>query len=614
MSESIAAALEGRARLLVFDNCEHVLDSAADLAEAILDTSASSTILATSREGLALADEQVWPVRSLDIDAAVDLFIGRARHVAPAAVLDDADVVAEICRRLDGIPLAIELAASRMSSMAAGEIRDHLDHRFKLLVGSRRALGRHQTLRHAVAWSYDLLDDAESKLLERCSVFAGGFDLEGACAVAGSDSDHYRVMDSLDALVRKSLIVADQSSGRTRFSMLETIREFADDQLTEHGGADEARGAHARYFAGREDDILALWNGPQQRDAYVWYMTELANLRSAFRWAADHGDLDVATAIVTYSAILGYALENQEAIAWAEELVKIPEASAHPRLVSLYFAAALCWMSGRLEDALAYTDAGTAAISAGHREVPFGLDGLFAGFYLAVGQAERGIGWYEAYLNPSKDPLGIVRANRLLALVMGGRHEDAMAVAPQVVEIAEASGNPYALSFALLAYGFAFREANPQTALQGMRRGLVVANACGARSNEAYLANNVARLEASLGETAAALDHLIVGIRINHGSGSIVALRNPMAILATVLERSQWYDQAAVLAGFAVSELTPIVFPEFLDTVGHLREVLGDATYESLARRGASMTAATIASYAYDQIEQIRAKLEQQLR
>ena len=145
----------------------------------------------------------------------------------------------EICRRLDGIPLAIELAASRMASMTAAEVRDRLDDRFRLLVGSRRGLERHQTLRHAVAWSYDLLDDAEKTVLERCSVFAGGFDLQSACAVAGSDDvDDYAVLDLLDALVRKSLLVADRSSGRTRFSMLETIRQFAEEQLVASGAAD----------------------------------------------------------------------------------------------------------------------------------------------------------------------------------------------------------------------------------------------------------------------------------------------------------------------------------------------------------------------------------------
>src|SRR6202162_631141 len=277
VSASVAAALEGRVRLLVIDNCEHVLDAAADLIEAMLSHSATVKILVASREGLGVADEQLWTVPSLDIDAgtdsaAVTLFVDRARSVAQRFSLagaDEAAAVVDICRRLDGIPLAIELAASRMASMTTSEVRDRLDHRFQLLVGSRRGLERHHTLRHAVAWSYDLLDDTEKTVLDRCSVFAGGFDLQSACAVAGSDDlDEYAILEVLDALVRKSLLIADRSSGRTRFSMLETIRQFAEDQLVASGAGDEARTAHAHYFAMREADILALWDSPRQREAY----------------------------------------------------------------------------------------------------------------------------------------------------------------------------------------------------------------------------------------------------------------------------------------------------------------------------------------------------------
>ena len=311
VAESVAAALEGRVRLLVFDNCEHVLDAAADLIEAILAQSATVRILATSREGLGVADEQVWPVPSLDLEAGIDsaavrLFADRAHSVAPQFSLtkpEEAVAVLTICRRLDGLPLAIELAASRMASMTAGEVRDRLDDRFRLLVGSRRSLSRHQTLHHAVAWSYDLLSEDEKALLDRCSVFAGGFDLQSACAVADS-GDEYTVLDRLDALVRKSLLVADRSSGHTRYSMLETIRQFAEDQLVARGEATEARTRHARYFAGRETDIMALWDSPRQREAYDWFTIELANLRTAFRWAADHGDLDAAATIATYAMLL----------------------------------------------------------------------------------------------------------------------------------------------------------------------------------------------------------------------------------------------------------------------------------------------------------------------
>ncbi|HTQ19749.1 adenylate/guanylate cyclase domain-containing protein [Mycobacterium sp.] len=364
VSESVAAALEGRSRLLVFDNCEHVVDSVADLVEAILAASATVSILATSREGLGVSEEQLWRVPSLDIDsgtesAAVSLFVDRAHSVVSDFSLaqpGEADAVVEICRRLDGIPLAIELAASRMASMTVSEVRDRLDQRFRLLVGSRRGLARHQTLHHAVAWSYDHLEDPEKALLGRCSVFAGGFDLQSACAVMGSDDD-FATLDLLDALVRKSLLVADRSAGRTRFSMLETIRQFAEEQLAARGVAEEVRAAHARHFAGRETDIMTLWDSPRQREAYEWFAIELANLRTAFRWAADHGDLDVAATIATYAGFLGYLIENYEPIAWAEELIEPAHAVDHPRLAFLYAMAALCWIVGRIEEAVRYADA-----------------------------------------------------------------------------------------------------------------------------------------------------------------------------------------------------------------------------------------------------------------
>src|SRR3954464_5326002 len=213
MRASIAETLAGRQSLLILDNCEHVLDAAAELVEAILARPGPVKVLATSREGLRLDAERLWPVPSLGDrdrgDDAVALFVDRARAVAPDFTLDQPDTahaVSEICRRLDGIPLAIELAAARTIAMSAPDLRDRLDDRFRLLSGSRRGLERHQTLRHAVQWSYDLLDDAERTLLDRCAMFAGGFDLAAVAAVGGAGAfDEYAVVDLLEALVRKSL-------------------------------------------------------------------------------------------------------------------------------------------------------------------------------------------------------------------------------------------------------------------------------------------------------------------------------------------------------------------------------------------------------------------------
>ena len=455
VSESVAAALEGRVRLLVFDNCEHVLDAAADLIEGILTHSAAVRILATSREGLGVVDEHLWPVPSLDVgagidSAAVELFVERAQAVSPGfsvANADEAAAVVEICGRLDGIPLAIELAASRMASMTVGEVRDRLDQRFRLLVGSRRGLARHQTLHHAVAWSYDHLDDAEKALLERCSVFAGGFDLESACAVAGSDDlDEYAILEVLDALVRKSLLIADRSSGRTRFSMLETIRQFAEEQLVASGEASKIRAAHSRDFAGREADILALWDSPRQREVYDWFTIEFANLRTAFRWAADGGDLDVAATIATYAGVLGLCVENYEPTGWAEEVIESARAVDHPRLAFLYVVASMCYLAGRIEAAVGYSHAAQVAMHSGRGDVPFGLEALLGSVYLIVGQPERFVEVCRAQLQRRRDAPVIIRACLVQALAFAGRGEEPMAAAKGLIEAAEATRNPFVLS------------------------------------------------------------------------------------------------------------------------------------------------------------------------
>jgi predicted ATPase len=619
MAENVAAALEGRVRLLVFDNCEHVLDAAADLVDAILARSATVRIVATSREGLGVADEQVWPVPSLDLSggidsAAVNLFVERARSVAPRfsmATPNEAGAVVEICRRLDGIPLAIELAASRMASMTASEVRDRLDHRFRLLVGSRRGLERHQTLRHAVAWSYDHLDDAEKSLLERCSVFAGGFDLHSACAVAGlDDPDDYAILDRLDALVRKSLLVADRSSGRTRFSMLETIRQFAEEQLAAGGEGTEVRTAHARYFAGRETDIMALWDSPRQPEAYDWFTAEMANLRAAFRWAADHGYLDVATPIATYAGVVGMAVENYEPIAWAEELIEPALAVDHPRLAALYVMASQCYLAGRREAAARYADdAGQMAMRSGRDEVPYGIHGLLGAAYVGIGQPERWVEWCRAQLACGRDTLAFTRACLVIALTVVGSADDAKAAAAGLIDAAEATHNQWALSFALLAYGSAFLETDPVRALVAHRRGMRIAQDSGNRAMESNLAVGLSRLEAECGDPQAAFDYVTLAIRNLHDSGNTTMIGSPLAVLATLFDRLGRYELAATIAGFAFNHFTAAAAPEIGTAIVHLRDVLGDQTYESLARKGETMTTAEMVTYAYDQIDQARAEL-----
>ncbi|HUO39972.1 MAG TPA: adenylate/guanylate cyclase domain-containing protein [Mycobacterium sp.] len=620
VAESVAAALEGRSRLLVFDNCEHVLDAAAEMIEAILSRSATVKILATSREGVRVADEQLWPVPSLDVLAGVDspaatLFMQRAAAVAPGISLTGAEAgaVVEICGRLDGIPLAIELAASRMQSMTVTELRDRLDDRFRLLVGSRRGLERHQTLRHAVQWSYDLLDDTEKTLLARCSVFAGGFDLESVCAVASSPDapDDFATLDLLDALVRKSLVVADRTSERTRFSMLETIRQFAEEQLVATGAATEVRTAHARYFAGREADIMALWDSPRQREAYDWFSVELANLRTAFRWAADYGDLDVAAAIAVYATFLGSWVEQFEPVAWAEELIEPAKAVGHRRLAQLYVMAAQCYVTGRVDDAVGYLEASQTVIESGRFDVvPNEFEALLGGVYMTKGQPERFVESCRTMIAREPGAHAIyTRACLALALNVAGAYDEARAASEGLLAAADAADNPNLVCWVLFAYGWSHLDADPAAAYKALRRGLTTAQDSGNRQIESHIAVSLSRLAATHGDPVDAFDFLTLAIRHYYDSGNVSLMRSPLAILAALFDRLGHYESAATISELAATPLARAAVPEINTAINHLRDVLSDEVYESLAQAGKTMTTAAMVTYAYDQIDQARAEL-----
>ena len=617
--ESVAAALEGRVRLLVFDNCEHVLDASADLVEEILAASVTVKALATSREGLGIADEQLWPVPSLDVGTGIDssavaLFVERAQAVSPRFSVtnaDEADAVLAICHRLDGIPLAIELAASRTASMTASEVRDRLGQRFRLLVGSRRGLHRHHTLRHAVAWSYDLLDGTEKTVLERCSVFAGGFDLRSACAVAGSDDlDEYAILDVLDALVRKSLLVADRSSGRTRYSMLETIRQFADEQLVARSEVSEIRAAHSRCFARREAEIMDLWDGPRQWEAYEWFTVELANLRTAFRWAADHNDLDTAAGIALYGTFLGYYSIQHEPMTWAEQLIEPARAVEHPRLTQLYAMAGLCFTVGRIDDAIAYNDSVQMAIASGRFDpLPDEVETLVGGVGLVAGHPERYVALCRDRI--AREPGNtFARAALVMALIFTGARDEAVAASEGLLAAADATNNPAVACFALFAHGMAWRDANPVAAYETLRRGVTIAQETHNRLVETWVAEALSSMAVRHGDAMDAFNYITLVVQNYHESGTLGLLPSPLANLALLFDRLGVYEPAATIVGFAHGNIyLAALWPEITSAIAHLRDVLGDQTYESLAHKGETMTTTAMVTYAYDQIDQARAAL-----
>jgi len=286
---TLAAQLAGFDGLLVLDNCEHVLGPCADLVAVLLRAASGLRVLATSREPLGVPGELTWRVPSLDEDAGFRLFVERAGQVRPgfSAEGNEARAVGEICRDLDGLPLAIELAAAWARMMAPAGIAAALTDRFRLLTGGlRMAIPRQRTLETSVAWSHDLLDGVERALLRRLSVFAGGFTLEAVEDVCSDDTlDSYGVLDILSRLVDKSLVQADITVGEGRFRLLETIRFFAGERLIESGEGDRIRERHRDFFltlAERAEPELTASEGP------AWLARlerEHDNLRVAFEWS-----------------------------------------------------------------------------------------------------------------------------------------------------------------------------------------------------------------------------------------------------------------------------------------------------------------------------------------
>ncbi|MEV3903522.1 adenylate/guanylate cyclase domain-containing protein [Mycobacterium sp. NPDC050551] len=612
VAESVAVALEGRSRMLVLDNCEHVLNAAADLVELILSRSATVRILATSREGLQVADEQIHQVSPLGMhpsdSLAVELFVDRSRAAAPGAHVSAADeAVADICRRLDGIPLALELAASRLQSMTVLELRDRLDDRFRLLIGSRRASPRHHTLSHAVRWSFDLLDDDQQRALARCSVFAGGFDLSAANAVTAT-GDEVTTLHVLDALVRKSLLIADRSGERTRYSMLETIRQFGEDELRGRGEADDVRTAHARHFAGLEADVLTRWDGPAQVEVYRWYETELANLRAAYRFAADRGDLDAAATIAVYAAFISGWMEQHEPARWAESLLGAARAADHPRLGQLCVAAAACYRTGRLTQSVEYADAAIALMDgARFLRSPFGIEPTaLGGTYITVGSTKR---WVELCRNTTPTGEGADAFNQgslVIALLTNGQVEEAERACDQLLAYVESTDNPCARAYGLLAYGYARRVNDGAAAYDALRRGLSIAMDSGNRMTELYLAVNLSTLAGTYGDATDALDFLASAIKSFYDAGTYAHMVSPLGVLGAHLGRLGLSEQAAVLIGFAQTVFARATFPEVDATAEHLHSALGDDEYARLNRLGANMANSAIAQYALEQIDRAR--------
>jgi predicted ATPase/class 3 adenylate cyclase/DNA-binding CsgD family transcriptional regulator len=302
-TDTLLTFVRDRHMLVVLDNCEHLLDACADLIVALLGGAPRLTLLTTSREPIGVTGEATWRVPSLSLtDEAVELFADRARLAqADFAVTDDnTAALVDICRRLDGMPLAIELAAARVRALSLTEILGSLHDRFRLLTGgARTAVRRQQTLRASVDWSHALLSEPERVLFRRLAVFLGGFDLDAALtAGSGGEIERHQVLDHLTLLVDKSLVVAENAGRRTRYRLLETVRQYALEKLGESGEADVVRSSHRDHYT----DMAALLDTPGRAD-YEQRLeqaeTEIDNLRAAFTWSRENSDIELALTLAS---------------------------------------------------------------------------------------------------------------------------------------------------------------------------------------------------------------------------------------------------------------------------------------------------------------------------
>jgi predicted ATPase/class 3 adenylate cyclase len=456
LTQAVVAALHPRRDLLVLDNCEHVVDGVAELARAVADGCPQVRMLATSREGLGLGNghERLVAVAPLDpAGAGVELFTERAAALSPdydaAAHRDD---VEEICRRLDGVPLAIELAAARTATLSPAELVDRLDDRLRLLTGGRRtSVERHRTMRATIQWSYDLLSGPEQVLFQRLSIFAGPFDLAAAETVAaGTGLDAADVDDLLGDLVDRSMVMVESGPFGRRFRLAETMRQYGAEHLSTSGHTDLVAERHARWCLARVEHVGRLLPGRGEFEAVARLGELWPNLRAAVDWACATGDPALARALIRPIVTEIYVRNRSEIGDWAEQILALARPGDGDLVVF-----GLTWAARRY---MRHLDRdGYEALVARYGEPDHPMIRYARGFvyqdYRIMGEAAspalaalRGDG--EDYV---ADLFEIAAVG--LTLIMTGRLEEADAVLARGAERYRVTGPPTCLNWSLTQLG-----------------------------------------------------------------------------------------------------------------------------------------------------------------
>ncbi|MEA2622199.1 MAG: hypothetical protein QOH61_1109 [Chloroflexota bacterium] len=626
MIDTLKEHLRGRRVLLVFDNCEHLLEETARAIDGLLRACGSLRVIATSRESLAIAGETAFPVPSLslpDADAvtvaelsqceAVRLFVERAMAaVAGFQVTErNAAAIGQVCRRLDGVPLALELAAARVRALPVEQIAARLDDRFRLLTGSSRiTIPRHQTLRQTIDWSHDLLAEDERALFRRLAVFVGGCSLEAAEEVCSGDPvDRYAVIDLLARLVDKSLLIADTEGAEGRYRQLESIRQYARDRLLESGeAADSLRRHRDWYLAMVAQAEPVFFRGAESADWLERLDREHDNLRAALQWSLDEpGEqregLRLAAGLWRFWEIHGHLAEGR---GWLERFLEATSGEVSSLQADAYTGAGiLAFMLGDHAGASALHERSLEL----HREVgePRGIAfaannlanaAVLSGDYGTARQLyQYGLAWSREVGDPRV--FGFAVVNMAEAVALDGDPELARTHYDEGLAAFRQAGDKWGEAFALDSLGVTLvRQAQYEEASRLFDQALTISRGIGEE-------RGVARALAHLGEVAAKTDQLdrarglyVEALTIRRRLGDLPGTASVMEKLASLVTASDPRG-AAVLLGAAdrVRDLIRAPVPravreEYEECREQVRSLLGETPFEDARAEGRRLTPA----------------------
>ncbi len=624
LDDQLIEALAARQLLLVLDNCEHVADGIAVIADRLLRETRNITVLATSRERLEVDGEHIWPVKPLPADGpgapAVRLFLDRARAVDPAAGQEtgDAAAIADLCAGLDGLPLAIELAAARLPGTTAGELALSLQDRFGLLTAGHRADSRHRSLRAVVDWSYQLLTTAEQRLFDELSVFRGWFDIGAACAITAPDDDGIEVARLVLHLVDRSLIIADRDGGAARYRMLETLRGYGLERLEQRGDLDAARSRHARWAVELVTQAARGLRGAGEAGWAARLDAHIGDLRAAHSWLTGH---DTELSLRMCAELHWYALLRcqSEVFRWAEVSATAAAGSHSPFYPQALASAA--WGAVYRGDLQAANTAAHAALDAAQGLAPItarrALEAL-GDIAIYTGDLDRAADRYlRAYglsieagdwLDAAWDA-----ASAGVALAYGNHLAEASRLASQGRDAAIRSGAPSALALVLCVLGEITATTDPGQARQHLQRAVELAQPAGSRLVAGFAEVSLATLHARHGEPATALRYYRQVISQWRQAGTWTPLWTTIRTLIDLLARIGACHDAATLYGAAASATTGAPpygadADRLRQTAALLRDHLTDTEFRSCIDKGEQLDGAQVIDLALDAIARAAAK------